>query len=172
MQLQLQEEGNRGRHYKVYTEPVSQCVSLSGELTMLYYWWRSFKWGCVYSTICFLNLLDCACIGHVATLLPSKGATDSSGVEWVLYRQYGLCIRNDHLPRHRPPPRPLISFLTLKGPLDCAIRTIRQKGPKGLYVGLSPWITFALPRCLLDISLSVEQGREGVWQHSVHEQNS
>ncbi|CAM9203956.1 unnamed protein product [Ascophyllum nodosum] len=33
-----------------------------------------------------------------------------------------------------------------KGPLDCAVHTVRQNGPRGLYVGLPPWLTFALPR--------------------------
>lgn len=38
VQLQLQEEGNGGRHYKVYIQSVLQCVSLYGEITMLYYY--------------------------------------------------------------------------------------------------------------------------------------
>ncbi|CAM9366730.1 unnamed protein product [Ectocarpus fasciculatus] len=33
-----------------------------------------------------------------------------------------------------------------KGPLHCATQTLRHSGVLGLYVGLPPWLTFALPR--------------------------
>lgn len=39
----------------------------------------------------------------------------------------------------------LLYFLG-QGPLHCALRTLRHSGPTGLYVGLPPWLTFALPR--------------------------
>lgn len=31
-------------------------------------------------------------------------------------------------------------------PVDCALYTVRTKGPLGLYKGLTPWIVFAFPR--------------------------
>lgn len=33
-----------------------------------------------------------------------------------------------------------------KDPIDCVAQTLRNRGPCGLYVGLPPWLTFALPR--------------------------
>eukprot|EP00904_Undaria_pinnatifida_P004440 jgi/Undpi1/13998/HiC_scaffold_9.g03649.m1 len=33
-----------------------------------------------------------------------------------------------------------------QGPLHCVTQTLRHSGPRGLYVGLPPWLTFALPR--------------------------
>jgi hypothetical protein len=32
------------------------------------------------------------------------------------------------------------------GPVDCVLYTFREKGPLGLYRGLSPWLLFAFPR--------------------------
>ncbi|CAM9585552.1 unnamed protein product [Scytosiphon promiscuus] len=36
--------------------------------------------------------------------------------------------------------------IRFKGPLHCASQTFRHSGLRGLYVGLPPWLTFALPR--------------------------
>ncbi len=36
-------------------------------------------------------------------------------------------------------------------PFDCALYTIRTKGPLGLYKGLTPWIVFAFPRHVRDV---------------------
>lgn len=36
-------------------------------------------------------------------------------------------------------------------PVDCALYTMRTKGPLGLYKGLTPWIVFAFPRWVLSL---------------------
>ena len=38
------------------------------------------------------------------------------------------------------------------GPVDCALYTMRTKGPLGLYKGLSPWLIFAFPRSAVRFS--------------------
>lgn len=62
------------------------------------------------------------------------------------------------IPRHRSTPttHPQQVQLQLKhhyqqknafsNPVDCALYTVRTKGPLGLYKGLTPWIVFAFPR--------------------------
>lgn len=37
-------------------------------------------------------------------------------------------------------------------PVDCALYTVRTKGPLGLYKGLTPWIVFAFPRSAVRFS--------------------